>query len=61
MSSKVAISADDIRTAFTASKPTRSGTQTPDFKLKRFDDASNAFGNVSLCQGDIWNVVGEKS
>jgi len=61
MNSKVAISADEIRKAFTASNPSRSGSNTPDFKLKRFDDATGAFGNVSLCQGEVWNVMGKNS
>ena len=60
MSSKVAISGDDIRAAFTVANPTRSEAKNrPDFKLKRFQEVAGMFGQASLCQGSIWNVANE--
>jgi hypothetical protein len=60
MSSKVAISADDIKRVFTAANPTHAGLRTPDFKLKRFEEAASAFGHASLCQGDPWDIASEQ-
>lgn len=50
MSSKAAIIADEIRKGISAGNPTRPWSHIqPDFRLKRFDDATSSLGAASQC------------